>query len=265
MLDEALAATPRARRALAALRDRPLNFDPDELAEVARSGVADSGWHIDDYEQALVPEPPGEPVAGGSFAIAQRLMRDYAFADPAMVRAVYDPAGDLAERNMLLQVRFGPLRFFLGCRVGTVTDETRTVDGRSARVWGWSYGTLTGHVERGQMDWTVWKWLDDGTVEFRIHVVSCRANVRNPIIRLGFRLVGRGQQTRFARRACERMAELVARELERGGGRGAGLALANEGGAAQLRGERGLPAQQRAVGDGDERHLAPAQPEEHAS
>ena len=139
-------------------------------------------------------------------------MADYAFADPAIVRAVYDPASDLADRNMLLQARFGPLRLYFGCRVGTITDETRVVNGREARVWGWGYGTLAGHVERGQMQWAVWKWLDDGAVEFRIHVVSRRAKVRNPFVRLGFRLFGRRQQVRFAQRACERMAELVGRE-----------------------------------------------------
>jgi uncharacterized protein (UPF0548 family) len=256
MLDERLAATARAQRALAALSDRPLNFDPDEL----RGAGPPDGWNVDDYEQALPSEPPGEPVPGGSFAVAQRLMRDYAFADPAMVRAVYDPAGELAERNMLLQVRFGPLRMFFGCRVSSITDETRTIDGRRVRIWGWSYGTLAGHVERGQMDWTVRKWLDDGTVEFRIHVVSRRAEVRNPIIRLGFRLVGRGEQVRFARRACARMGELVARELARGGS-----ALADEDGAAQLGGQRGALAQQRGVGDGDERHLAATHPEQDIS
>ena len=272
MLDERLAATPRAKRALAALSDRPLNFDPAELpatgtAAPGSGSGSDSGWNVDDYRQDLPSEPPGPPVPGASFEIAQRLMRDYAFADPAMVRAVYDPAGELAERNMLLQVRFGPLRFFFGCRVGTITDEEQTVDGRAVRVWGWSYGTLTGHVERGQMDYAVWKWLDDGAVEFRIHVVSRRAKVRNPIIRLGFRLVGRGRQQRFARRACERMGELVARELERGGGGGGdggGSAPADERGAAQLRGEGGAPAQQRAVGDGHERHLARTHPEQDA-
>jgi uncharacterized protein (UPF0548 family) len=258
MLDERLAATPRARRALAALSDRPLNFDPADL----RDADERSGWHIDDYRRELPPEPPGEPLPGGSFAVAQALMRDYAFADPAMVHAVYDPAGELAQRNMLLQVRFGPLRMFFGCRVGAITDETQTIDGRAVRVWGWSYGTLAGHVERGQMDYAVWKWLDDGAVEFRIHVVSRRAQVRNPIIRLGFRLVGRRQQMRFARHACERMGELVARELRRRDG--GGSALADERGAAQLRGERGALAQQRAVGDGDERHLAAPQPEQNA-
>ena len=256
MLDERLAATARAQRALAGLTDRPLNFDPGELRDAGET----SGWNVDDYRQDLPAEPAGDPLPGGSFAIAQRLMRDYAFADPSMVRAVYDPAGDLADRNMLLQVRFGPLRLFFGCRVSSIVDETRTVDDRAVRIWGWSYSTLAGHVERGQMDYAVWKWLDDGAVEFRIHVVSRRAKVRNPIVRLGFRIVGRGEQVRFARRACERMGELVERELAR---RGGGSAAADEGGAPQLGGERGPLAQQRAVGDADEGHPATTHPEQH--
>jgi uncharacterized protein (UPF0548 family) len=198
----------RAQRALAELAGRPLNFDPAELDDAGPR----TGWHVDDYRQALPEEPSGPPVPGGSFEIAQRLMRDYAFADPAIVRAVFDPASGLANRNMLLQARFGPLRFLLGCRVGTIADETRTIDGREVRIWGWSYGTLAGHFERGQMDFAVWKRLDDGAVEFRIHVVSRRAAVGNPLVRLGLRLVGRRQQVRFARRACERMSELVVKE-----------------------------------------------------
>ncbi len=209
MPDEPVAATPRVQRALADLAGRQLNFSPADIADARPA----TGWHVDDYREPLPAEPPGPPVAGASFQIAQRLMRDYAFADPAIVRAVFDPSDDLAGRNMLLQARFGPLRFLLGCRVGAITDETRAVDGRSVRVWGWSYGTLEGHFERGRMDFAVWKWLDDGAVEFRIHAVSRRARAGNPLVRLGFRLVGRHEQVRFARRACERIGELVAREL----------------------------------------------------
>jgi uncharacterized protein (UPF0548 family) len=225
VLDERLAATPRAQRALAELADRPLNVDPGELAGAGPQ----TGWHIDDYRQPLAPEPPGDPLPAGSFEIARRFMADYAFADPAIVRAVFDPARGLANRNMLLQVRFGPLRFFVGCRVGAIVDETRTVDGRAVRIWGWSYGTLAGHLERGRMDFAVWKWLDDGAVEFRVHVVSRPAPVGNPLVRLGFRLVGRREQVRFARRACERMGALVERELAR-----PRSASADEPGAAQL-------------------------------
>ncbi len=204
------AASARARRALAELAGRPLNFDPAEL----EGAGPQSGWHVDDYRRALPREPPGDPLPGGSFETARRLMSDYAFADPAIVRAVFDPGGGLANRNMLLEARFGPLRFLLGCRVGAVADETRLVEGRAVRVWGWSYGTLAGHFERGRMDFAVWKALDDGAVEFRIHAVSQRAPTRNPLVALGLRLLGRREQVRFARRACERMALLVERELE---------------------------------------------------
>jgi hypothetical protein len=126
MLDERLAATPRARRALDELAGRPLNIEQAELAAASR----ETGWHIDDDRQPL-------------------------------------PAG---------------------------------------------------HFERGQMEFTVRKWLDDGTVESCIHVVSQRADIGNPIVRLGFRLVGRRAQVRFARRACGRMATLVAPETSGAGG-----------------------------------------------
>ncbi len=209
MIDRRLAGTRRARRALAALAGRPLNFDPSELEAAGEP----TGWRVDDYAQMLPSEPPGEPLPGASFAAAQRLLRDYAFADPAMVRAVYDPDVGLLDRNMLLQVRFGPLRLLVGCRVRVLTDELTTIDGRDARVWGWGYGTLAGHFERGQMDFAICKWLDDGAVAFRIHVVSRHAERVNPIVRLGIGLVGRRRQVRFAQRCCARMRALVEREL----------------------------------------------------
>lgn len=136
-------------------------------------------------------------------------MRDYEFADPRIVRAIYHPGSPLEGRDMLLEVRFWGLTFRWGVRVGGVIDEVRRVDGRDVRVWGWSYATLQGHLETGQMDYEVWKWLDTGAVEFRIHVVSRASRIGNPIIRLGFRLFGRREQVRFARRACERMAWLM--------------------------------------------------------
>ena len=136
-------------------------------------------------------------------------MRDYEFADPAIARAVYRRDSELEGRDMLLVIRFWGLRFPVGVRVGGVIDEERAVGGRQVRVWGWNYATLQGHLEMGQMDYEVWKWVDNGDVEFRIHVVSRRSRVGNPIVRLGFRTFGRREQVRFARRACERMASLL--------------------------------------------------------
>jgi hypothetical protein len=114
---------------------------------------------------------------------------------------------------MLMEARFYGLRFYFGCRVGGVNDEIRTIEGRRVHIWGWNYRTIQGHLEMGQMDFEVWKWLDSGEVEFRIHVVSKPAYISNPLIRLGFWLFGRPTQIRFARRACKRMAVLTAAKL----------------------------------------------------
>jgi uncharacterized protein (UPF0548 family) len=197
---------PSARKALDALHDRSVNF----TAEDRHGLTAKNGWIVDDYCQELPGEAPGPPRAGGSWEAARDLMRRYEFADPAIVRTVYYPDRPLDGRDMLLELRFYGLRFHAGVRVGGVIDETRTVDGREARVFGWNYRTLHGHLEMGQMDYQVWKWLDSGEVEFRIHVVSRPARIPNLIVRLGFRLFGRREQIRFARRACERMATLTA-------------------------------------------------------
>jgi uncharacterized protein (UPF0548 family) len=196
----------RVRRALAALADKDFNFDPDQAEHFTTA----NGWHVDDYIQPLPPEPAGPPAPVGSFEVARRLMADYAFADPAIVRAVYAPESPLDRRDMLLEGRFWGLRFHFGVRVSGLVDEETAVDGRRLRRWGWNYRTLQGHLEMGQMDYEVGKWLDSGEVEFRIHVVSRPAHIPNPVIRLGFRLFGRRVQRRFARHACQRMARLTA-------------------------------------------------------
>lgn len=199
---------PASQMALERLHDLTPNYEVG-----AGSFSPAEGWVTDDYCRPLPAEPPGPPVPGGTWEIAQDLMRNYEFADPAILRAVYHPDGPLEERNMLLELRFHGLRFHVGVRVSDVIDETRAIDGRQARVWGWSYRTLQGHVEMGQMDYELRKWIDSGEVEFRIHVVSRRARVSNHLIRIGFRLFGRREQVRFARRACERMAQLTAARL----------------------------------------------------
>ena len=211
--------SPAVRRVLDELHGKGLNF---ELVDGVRFTPED-GWLSDDYCQPLPPEPPGPPVPGGSWEVARRLMGDYEFADPSIVRAVYHPDRPLEARDMLLEVRFYGLRFRFGVRVGGVVDETRQVDGRPVRVWGWNYRTLQGHLEMGQMDYEVWKWLDTGDVEFHTCRFSRRAPAGNPIVRLGVRVFGRGQQVKFARRACERMARLTSAELERGGDGGAAV------------------------------------------
>lgn len=200
--------------ALAALREAPVNFDPAELADDAR-------WHVDRRMQRLPAERPGPPVPGGPWEAARRLMRGYEFADPSRVRAHYDSGVPLVRRDLLLDVHFGPLWIRVGCRVAEVYDRVEVVDGREARVWGWSYRTLAGHFEQGEMHWNVVKWPDSGAVSFRIDARSRPAPDPSLPVRLGFRLVGRREQLRFYDSTCERMRRLVDAALDEGprGGR----------------------------------------------
>jgi uncharacterized protein (UPF0548 family) len=212
LADEGRFARPEIRRKLVELADRNLNFDPRSLEDLA----PEHAWHHDDYRRDLPSEPPGPPVAGGSFETARRLMSDYEFADPGVVRAIYDPEAPLEGRNLLLEIRFWALRFYVGVRVCEVRDTTQETEGRRARIWGWGYRTLAGHLEKGQMDYEVRKWQDTGKVEFRIHAISEMARIRNPLVRIGFRLFGRREQVKFARRCGERLAALTAATLEHG-------------------------------------------------
>ena len=187
-----LLGSPAVRRRLTQLEHKPLNFDPAALAEASPA----TGWTITDRCQPLPGEQPGMPVRDGSWQIARRLMRGYEFADPSIVRAYYDPDVPLEHRNMLLELRaLRVARLFVGVRVGEVYEATREVGGGQAHVWGWSYRTLEGHVEMGQMDWEVWKWLDDGRVAFRVHAISRAAPIGNPVVWLGFHLL-RGRERR---------------------------------------------------------------------
>jgi uncharacterized protein (UPF0548 family) len=167
-------------------------------------------WHRDTLAQELPGEPPGAPVPGGPWEVARRLVTHYCMADPAIVGADWDRDAPLLGRVMELELRFHRLLWVRAhVRVRRVWDEER--DG--ARVFGYEYETLPGHVETGAMDYEVYKWLEDGRVEFRLHARS-RPSGQGPWwARFGFRLVGRHEQVRFYFGCCSRLAELVAREL----------------------------------------------------
>ena len=202
MNDPTPSGSAKIQRRLAELTRKPLNFD---LAALANASTR-TGWTTTDLCQPLPGEPPGMPLAMGSWQIARRLMSGYEFADPSIVRAYYDADIPLERRNMLLRLQaLGVAHLFVGVRVGEVYERTRELDGRHARVWGWNYRTLEGHVEIGQMDWEVWKWLDDGQVEFRVHAVSRPARIPNLIVRLGFHLLHERERDAFLDSTKRRM------------------------------------------------------------
>lgn len=208
-LEASRAASRRAMRAFASLPSRGPNFTEEALAAHDPA----QGWHVDDHVIELPAEAPGPPEDGGPWSIACDVLRDYGFADPSLIQAIYDPSTPMQGRDMLLEGRFLGLRFMLGVRVVATVDETTELDGRPARVWGWSYATLQGHLEEGRLDYTVVKLCDTGEVQFRLHAVSRPASIANPVVRVGFRIFGRHLQRRFARTAGERMARTVRERL----------------------------------------------------
>jgi uncharacterized protein (UPF0548 family) len=164
--------------------------------------------------QPLPREPPGEPVAGGAWAIARRLVEEYRMADPAIVRARWDPDAAFVGRVMVLQLRLWRLLYVHArVRVTRVWDDHRVVDGRRARVFGFEYETLPGHLEIGRMDYEVLKFLDDGAVQFRLHARTRASGDGAWWARIGFLLFGRRQQMRFYFRCCARMGRLTAASL----------------------------------------------------
>jgi hypothetical protein len=64
------------------------------------------------------------------------------------------------------------------------------------------------------MHYEVWKWLDTGAVEFRLHAVSRGARTGPWVLRTGFRVVGRINQLQFYRGVCRRARRITEAQLE---------------------------------------------------
>ncbi|MBK8022480.1 MAG: DUF1990 family protein [Chloroflexi bacterium] len=183
-----------------------LNFDIGMTEQFTEA----FGWRLDDYAIGLPSEAPGLPEPNGSFAAAKGVITNYEFPDPALISGIFVPDDPLNDRIMILRARFLFFTFFFGVRIANVIDKVRQTEKQGpASVWGYSYRTLEGHFEMGEITFEVWKVHETGEVRFRVHSYSRRARIRNPFYRLGFAIFGRSLQRRFARTATERMQQLV--------------------------------------------------------
>jgi uncharacterized protein (UPF0548 family) len=175
--------------------------------------VAEAGWNVDAREIPLPDEEPGPPIAHGSFVAAKEILTAYSFPPPRLIRGRFDPGAPLDGRAMLLSAQFLWLRFELPVRVSRVIDEQRAAPDGTAQVWGYSYQTLAGHLERGEITFEIIKTLANGAVRFRIHSFSQTGQIPNLLYRIGFRFVGRRLQARFARESLLNMRTLVSARL----------------------------------------------------
>lgn len=200
---------PVSTGAIEAFHDLPrrdLNYRPVSWEEAS----ADPSWRIDEVTRSLAVEPPGEPEADGPFRRVARTLETYEFADPDIIRGVYDPDEPLEGRNMLLEGRFWWMRFHMGVRIhGVVDDVVRADDGSLLHRFGWSYRTLEGHLEEGEMSYQVRKHAESGEVTLWVRGHSRRARIDNPLVRWGFTVFGRRQQGRFYRQIVEHMTTIA--------------------------------------------------------
>jgi uncharacterized protein (UPF0548 family) len=173
------------------------------------SYVSASGWHVDAREAPLPSEPPGDPLPDGPFASACAIVQAYEFPPAHLIRGRFDPAAPLANRAMLLVARYLWMTFELPVRVSRVIDERRERPHGVEYAWGYSYQTLAGHLERGEITFEVVKQLASGDIAFRIHSFSQTGHIPNLAHRIGFALVGRRLQRRFAEQSLRNMQVLV--------------------------------------------------------
>ena len=197
------------QQVLADLAARALNF------EVPAADAPPAGWNHDDAQTELIPEPPGPPLESGPWAHARAYVQAYRFPDPRRLVGHYDPTAALEGRTMFLRARFAGFTFPFGVRISRMLDETRPTPDGPMRVWGYSYRTLEGHFERGEITFEVCKYVDTGRVVFRIHSYSQRARIANPFFRFGFGLFGRTLQRQFTQTALERTRRYVEERLVR--------------------------------------------------
>ena len=197
---------------LRALRGLQRNFsDPIEQMTLER------GWHRYSSEAVVAQGPPGPPEEEGLFQRGRSAVANYAFSDPRIVIAHFDPEVPLEERYILLEMRALRVLHYLG---GVVVGAVRSERQEDRTLFGFRYDTLEGHIEEGVEWFLLTKEHRSGIIRFRIEATWRPGQFPNWWSRLGFSLLGRHYQERWHRRAHRLMAQLVHRPpssgLERG-------------------------------------------------
>ncbi len=200
----------RYRKRLDWYGNRPINYDISKRHEYTQQ----NGWNIDEYNAPLPNEAPGAPMPDNAFALAQDVLRNYEFPPPSLITGIFVAETPLGERVMLLRAQFLYIfRFFFGVRISRVIDEVRQTDQGDLHVWGYSYQTLEGHWEMGEITFEIQKLAETGTLNFHIEAYSKSGRIPNPLYRFGFWLFGRHLQVYFAKQSLRRMQRFVGERL----------------------------------------------------
>jgi uncharacterized protein (UPF0548 family) len=188
---------------LAALKDRPVNFDtPIEQM------IVSNGWTVDGSEDEIGIEPEGPPVSDGVFGRAKQAIINYDFSDPSIVVGHFDPETNPVGRDMLLELKVVGFRFLCGVRVHSIREE---YEGNTS-YFGFRYDTLAGHVEEGYEWFLLTKDHATGGIHFKIEAHWRMGQFPNWWSRIGFMFIGEQIRSMWRHRAPERLRK-VAHEL----------------------------------------------------
>lgn len=186
------------REYLAAQQDQPFSYDPVGLTR--GDPPRRRGWNIDRHRVLL---GTGERT----FTAACAALQAWRMFPGEMAR-VYWPTAPL-EIGQTVAVRFwaAPLRMWMlfpARIVFTIDNEQESPRGRIHR-FGFAYGTLPNHAERGEERFLI-EWHDDGSIWYDLLAVSQPAHW---LARVGYPYA-RYQQARFRRLSGEAMQQAVA-------------------------------------------------------
>lgn len=162
-------------------------------------------WETHRSRSFLTDAPPGLPADDGPFARGRVAVHDYAFSDPTIVEAHFDPDVPLSDRRMLLELKPTVLRYLCGVAVGAVRDEATA----TTSTYGFRYDTLEGHIESGSEWFLLEKDHGSGRLTFVIEASWRPGDFPNWWSRVGFALLGKRYQRRWHTRAHRRMAAYV--------------------------------------------------------
>jgi uncharacterized protein (UPF0548 family) len=159
---------------------------PFSYAEVGATNTTPPAGYNVDHNRIQVGE--GE----ATFVRAVEALKRWQHFDLGWVTIV--PRGVVVETGATVAVKARAFRTWSlsACRIVYVIDE--------ARRFGFAYGTLPEHVERGEERFLI-EWLDDDSVWYDILAFS---RPQHPLVKLSYPLARRLQK-RFARESLLRM------------------------------------------------------------
>ncbi len=146
------------------LDSRPLSYTPgllDRVDDVERlpgpmSSWTGDGWFVDRFSEIVGHGPT-------DFAAAEIALREWAMFDQSWTRPVRPSVPIEVGATVTYSARVVGLWWGYGCRILDVVDEVRR--------FGFTYGTIDGHAEKGEELFQV-ELLDDGDVAFSLFAMS---------------------------------------------------------------------------------------------